>query len=81
MTTESAFIASADAVLASLGAAIDAALASEETEADNGTDFKILKRVLYTCEQAGYGQIRLAVGDARKVNADAAEAAAAAAKE
>lgn len=43
-------------------------------QADNGTDFKILKRVLYTCEQAGYGQIRLAVGDARK----ATEAAAAA---
>ncbi|MBI1945824.1 MAG: biopolymer transporter ExbD [Deltaproteobacteria bacterium] len=35
-------------------------------QADIGTDFKILKRVLYTCEQAGYGRIRLAVGDARK---------------
>ena len=35
-------------------------------QADIGTDFKMLKRVLYTCEQAGYGRIRLAVGDARK---------------
>jgi biopolymer transport protein ExbD len=35
-------------------------------QADTGTDFKMLKRVLYTCEQAGYGRIRLAVGDARK---------------
>jgi biopolymer transport protein ExbD len=35
-------------------------------QADIGTDFKLLKRVLYTCEQAGYGRIRLAVGDARK---------------
>ena len=35
-------------------------------QSDHGTDFKILKRVLYTCEQAGYGRIRLAVGDARK---------------
>jgi biopolymer transport protein ExbD len=35
-------------------------------QSDQGTDFKILKRVLYTCEQAGYGRIRLAVGDARK---------------
>jgi hypothetical protein len=30
--------------------------------------------VLYTCEQAGYGRIRLAVGDARSVEgAPAAE--------
>lgn len=35
-------------------------------QADKDTDFKLLKRVLYTCEQAGYGRIRLAVGDARK---------------
>ncbi|MCC7112339.1 MAG: biopolymer transporter ExbD [Deltaproteobacteria bacterium] len=35
-------------------------------QADMGTDFKVLKRVLYTCEQAGYGRIRLAVGDARR---------------
>ena len=26
-------------------------------QADIGTDFKLLKRVLYTCEQAGYGLI------------------------
>lgn len=38
-------------------------------QADIGTDFKLMKRVLYTCEQAGYGRIRLAVGDARKVAA------------
>jgi biopolymer transport protein ExbD len=35
-------------------------------QSDKDTDFKLLKRVLYTCEQAGYGRIRLAVGDARK---------------
>lgn len=35
-------------------------------QADTATDFKLLKRVLYTCEQAGYGRIRLAVGDAHK---------------
>jgi biopolymer transport protein ExbD len=46
-------------------------------QSDKGTDFKVLKRVLYTCEQAGYGRIRLAVGDMRK----APDAAAAAAKE
>ena len=38
-------------------------------QADESTDFKVLKRVLYTCEQAGFGRIRLAVGDARKVEA------------
>lgn len=42
-------------------------------QADVATDFKLLKRVLYTCEQAGFGRIRLAVGDARKVEAAAAE--------
>jgi biopolymer transport protein ExbD len=35
-------------------------------QADVGTNFMYLKRVLYTCEQAGFGRIRLAVGDARK---------------
>jgi Biopolymer transport protein ExbD/TolR len=35
---------------------------------DVNTDFKVIKRVLYTCEQAGYVVIRLAVGDARKVD-------------
>jgi len=29
------------------------------------TDYKLVKRVLYTCEQAGYGRIRLTVGDGR----------------
>jgi biopolymer transport protein ExbD len=43
-------------------------------QADTGAEFKYLKRVLYTCEQAGYGRIRLAVGDARSVEgAPAAE--------
>lgn len=41
-------------------------------QADKDTDFKLLKRVLYTCEQAGFGRIRLAVGDARKAEAAAA---------
>jgi len=36
-------------------------------QADKGTEMAILKRVLHTCEVAGYGRIRLAVGDARKV--------------
>ena len=38
-------------------------------QADKDTDFKLLKRVLYTCEQSGYGRIRLAVGDAHKAEA------------
>ena len=38
-------------------------------QSDKDTDFKLLKRVLYTCEQAGYGRIRLASGDARKAAA------------
>lgn len=36
-------------------------------QSDVGAEFKWLKRILYTCEQAGYGRIRLAVGDARHV--------------
>ena len=36
---------------------------------DKSTDYKLLKRVLYTCEQAGYGRIRMTVGDARKATA------------
>jgi biopolymer transport protein ExbD len=44
-------------------------------QSDKETDFRLLKRVLYTCEQAGYGRIRLAVGDARRVNADGSPAA------
>jgi biopolymer transport protein ExbD len=46
-------------------------------QADQATDFRFLKRVLYTCENAGYGRIRMAVGDARKAAAAAADAAAA----
>jgi biopolymer transport protein ExbD len=42
-------------------------------QADKDTNFKLLKRVLYTCEQAGFGRIRLAVGDARRVDAPPAE--------
>ena len=34
-------------------------------QVDNEVD-SILKRVLHTCEQAGYGRIRLTVGDGRK---------------
>jgi biopolymer transport protein ExbD len=41
-------------------------------QADVNTDFKLLKRVLYTCEQSGFGRIRLAVGDGRKADAEAA---------
>jgi biopolymer transport protein ExbD len=41
-------------------------------QADKDTDFKLLKRVLYTCEQAGFGRIRLAVGDARRASEEAA---------
>ena len=35
-------------------------------QVDNEVEFSILKRVLHTCEQAGYGRIRLTVGDGRK---------------
>ncbi len=45
-------------------------------QSDHKTDFRILKRVLYTCEQAGYGRIRLAVGDQRKSTTPAPAAAA-----
>lgn len=38
-------------------------------QVDKGVDFKLIKRVLYTCEQAGYGTINLAVGDGRKASA------------
>ncbi len=41
-------------------------------QADTGAEFKWIKRVLYTCEQAGYGRVRLAVGDAHKAEAAAA---------
>ena len=36
-------------------------------QADKGTSMNIIKRVLYTCEVAGYSRIRLAVGDAKKI--------------
>ncbi len=42
-------------------------------QVDLNTPYKLLKRVLYSCEQAGYGRIRLTVGDNRKANAGAAK--------
>jgi biopolymer transport protein ExbD len=42
-------------------------------QVDLNTPYKLLKRVLYSCEQAGYGRIRLTVGDNRKANAGAPE--------
>ena len=33
---------------------------------DESVDFGLIKRVLYTCEKAGYGRIRLAVGNEAK---------------
>jgi biopolymer transport protein ExbD len=42
-------------------------------QADKSVEFALLKRVLMTCEQAGFGRIRLAVGDAHKVEAAPAE--------
>jgi biopolymer transport protein ExbD len=35
-------------------------------QADQGTPMNLLKRVLNTCEVAGYGRIRLAIGDGAK---------------
>jgi CyaY protein len=46
MTTDSTFIASADATLAAIGAAVDAALATEENEADSGTDWNLNDGIL-----------------------------------
>ena len=50
MTTDSAFIAAADALLAAIGSALDAALASygnvDGNEADNGTDWSLLDGIL-----------------------------------
>ena len=40
-------------------------------QADKDTKMSVLKRVLHTCEVAGYGRIRLAVGDARAADAAA----------
>ena len=38
-------------------------------QVDKSTDYMLVKRVLYTCEQAGYGRIRRAVGDGRTSSA------------
>jgi CyaY protein len=46
MTTDSAFIATADATLAAIGAAIDAALAGNGNGADNGTDWSLIDGIL-----------------------------------
>ena len=46
MTTDSAFIASADAMLAAIGSALDAALADDRNEADNGTDWRLNDGIL-----------------------------------
>jgi CyaY protein len=50
MTTDSAFIASADATLAAIGSALDAALAGYENEdddqADSGTDWRLNDGIL-----------------------------------
>ncbi len=46
MTTDSTFIAAADATLAAIGAALDAALAGDENVADNGTDWSLIDGIL-----------------------------------
>jgi CyaY protein len=46
MTTDSTFIASADAVLAAIGAALDAALAGDASESGNGTDWSLVDGIL-----------------------------------
>ena len=46
MTTDSTFIAAADATLAAIGAALDAALAGDDSEADNGTDWSLNDGIL-----------------------------------
>lgn len=53
-----------------IGAGRTEALAPEEDptttvnlQVDQGVPMNVVKRVLYTCETAGYGRIRLAVGD------------------
>jgi CyaY protein len=46
MTTDSTFIASADATLAAIGAALDAALDSDEHAADDGTDWSLNDGIL-----------------------------------
>lgn len=37
-------------------------------QVDKNVDYSVLKRVLHTCEVAGYGKIRLAVGRESKTN-------------
>jgi len=46
MTTDSTFIATADATLAAIGAALDAALAGDDNETDNGTDWSLIDGIL-----------------------------------
>ena len=46
MTTDSTFIASADATLAAIGAALDAALERDENAADDGTDWSLIDGIL-----------------------------------
>ena len=46
MTTDSTFIAAADATLAAIGAALDAALAGDDNEVDNGTDWSLIDGIL-----------------------------------
>jgi CyaY protein len=46
MTTDSTFITSADATLAAIGAALDAALAGDDNETDNGTDWSLIDGIL-----------------------------------
>jgi CyaY protein len=46
MTSESAFIATADAALGAIGAALDAALGSAENAADDGTDWSLNDGIL-----------------------------------
>ena len=46
MTTDSSFIASADATLAAIGAALDAALAHDDNATDEGTDWSLVDGIL-----------------------------------
>jgi CyaY protein len=46
MTTDSTFIAAADAMLAAIGAALDVALAGDDNQADNGTDWSFIDGIL-----------------------------------
>jgi len=46
MTSDSTFIAAADATLAAIGAALDAALAGDGPAADDGTDWSLIDGIL-----------------------------------